>query len=51
MFDVVIEVNQHKETNSLMEDVGAAGNEENENLRTTDGKQTLKRKIPRYYDR
>jgi hypothetical protein len=51
MFDVVTEVNQDKETNSLMEDVGATGNEKNENLRTTDGKEALKRKIPRYYDR
>jgi hypothetical protein len=34
-----------------MEDVGAAGNEENENLRTIDGKQALKRKIPKYYDK
>jgi hypothetical protein len=28
MFDVVIEINQDEETDSLMEEVGAAGNEE-----------------------
>jgi len=33
-----------------MEDVGATGNGEDEILRTTDGKQTLKKKIPIYYD-
>jgi len=31
--------------------VGAPSNEENENLKTTDGKQALKRKIPKYYDK
>jgi hypothetical protein len=51
MLDVVMEVYQDEETNSLMEDVGAIGNEENEILRTTDGKQTLKKKIPKYNDR
>jgi hypothetical protein len=34
-----------------MEDVGAIGNGEDENLKTTDGKQTLKRKINKYYDK
>jgi hypothetical protein len=34
-----------------MEDVGVACNGEDENLKTSDGKQTLKRKIPKYYDR
>jgi hypothetical protein len=51
MFDVVTKVNQDEETNSLMEDMGVVGIEENENLRTIDGKQALKRKIPKYYDK
>jgi len=34
-----------------MEDVGAVGNGEDENLKTIDGKQTLKRKMPNYYDK
>jgi hypothetical protein len=51
MFDVVMKVNQDEETNSLMEDVGATSNREDEILKTINGKQTLKRKIPKYYDR
>jgi len=51
MFDVVMEVNQVEEIDSLKEDVGAICNGKDENLKTTDGKQTLKRKIPKYYDR
>jgi len=51
MLDVVTEVNQVEEIDSLMEDVGVAGNGEYEILKTTNGKQTLKRKIPKYYDR
>ncbi len=51
MLDVIMKVNQDEETNSLMEDVGVASNGEDENLKTTNGKQTLKRKIPKYYDR
>jgi hypothetical protein len=47
MLDVVTKVNQDEETNSLMEDMGATGIEENEILRTIDGKQTLKRKKPK----
>jgi hypothetical protein len=50
MLNVAMEVNQVEETNSLMEDVGATCNGEDENLRTINGKQTLKRKIPKYYD-
>jgi len=50
MLDVVTEMNQGDETNSLMEEVKAIGNGEDQNLETTDGKQKLKRKIPRYYD-
>jgi len=34
-----------------MEDVEATGNGEDEILRTIESKQTLKRKIPKYYDR
>jgi hypothetical protein len=34
-----------------VEDVGATCNEEDEILKTTNGKQTLKRKIPKYYHR
>jgi hypothetical protein len=51
MLDVVTEINQDEETDSLMEEVGAIGNEENQYLRIADGKQEVKRKIPRYYDR
>jgi len=51
MLDVVTEINQDEETNSLMEEVRAAGNGKNQNLRTINGKQELKRKIHKYYDR
>jgi hypothetical protein len=51
MLDVVIEINQDEETNSLMEDVEVADNEENQNLGPDDGKQALKREITKYYDR
>jgi hypothetical protein len=51
MLDVVTEINQDEETNSLMEDVEAVDNEENQNLGPADGKQALKREITRYYDR
>jgi hypothetical protein len=51
MLDVVMEVNQVEEIDSVMEDVGATNNGEGENLITTNGKQTLKRMIPKYYDR
>jgi hypothetical protein len=51
MLDVIMEVNRDEDTDSLMEDVKVVNNEENENLKTTDGKQALKRKIPKYYDR
>jgi hypothetical protein len=50
MLDVVIEINQDEETNSLMEDVEATDNEENQNLTATDGKQALK-EITKYYDK
>jgi hypothetical protein len=39
MLDVVTEINQDEETDSLMEEVRAIGNGENQNLRTTNGKQ------------
>jgi hypothetical protein len=42
MLDVVTKVNQDEETNSLME-VGVASNGEDEILKTTNGKQTLKK--------
>ncbi len=51
MLDVVTEVNQDEETNSLIEDVRTVRIGEDENLKTTDGKQALKRKIPEYYDK
>jgi hypothetical protein len=51
MLDVVTEINQDEETTSLMEDVEAADNEKNQNLKATDGKQALKREITRYYDK
>ncbi len=51
MLNVVIEVDQDEELDSLLELIGAASVEESEILSTTDGKQTLKRKIPKYYDR
>jgi hypothetical protein len=50
MLDVVSEMNQGDEIESLMEEVRAAGSGEDQNLKTTDGKQELKRKMPRYYD-
>jgi hypothetical protein len=50
MLDVVTEINQDEETDSFMEEVKAACNGEDQNLRTTNGKQELKRKIPIYYD-
>jgi hypothetical protein len=34
-----------------MEEIGAIGVEENEIMKNNDGKQALKRKIPKYYDR
>jgi hypothetical protein len=51
MFDVVTKINQDEKTDSLMEEVGARGNEENQNLKIINGKQALTRKIPIYYDR
>jgi hypothetical protein len=51
MLNVITEVNQDEEIDSFMEDVGAASNEKNKNLKTINGKQTLKKKILRYYDR
>ncbi len=50
MLDVVTEMNQGDETDSLMEEVKAVGSGKDQNLETTDGKQELKRKIPKYYD-
>jgi hypothetical protein len=51
MLDVVTEMNQDGETNSLMEDVEAIDNEENQNLGPADGRQALKKEMTRYYDR
>jgi hypothetical protein len=51
MLDVVTEMNQDEETNSFMEDVEAADNEENQNLGPVDGRQALKKEMTRYYDR
>jgi len=51
MFDVVIEINQDEETNSLMENVEATDNEKIQNLETINGKQALKREINKYYDK
>jgi hypothetical protein len=51
MLDVVMEVNQDEEPNSLMEKIGVASVEESGILRNIDDKQALKRKIPKYYDR
>jgi hypothetical protein len=39
MLDVVTEVNQVEKIDSLMEDVGAVDNGEDEILKTNDGKQ------------
>jgi len=50
MLDVVSEMNQGDETDSLMDEVKVASSGEDSNLKTTDGKQELKRKMPRYYD-
>ncbi len=50
MLDVIIKMNQDEETDSLMEEVKAVGSGEDQNLKIADGKQELKRKIPRYYE-
>jgi hypothetical protein len=50
MLDVVTEINQDEETQSFMEEVRAAGNGKDQNLRIADGGQELKRKMPIYYD-
>jgi hypothetical protein len=51
MLDVVIEINQDEETNSLMEDVEAADNEGSQNLGPADGRQALRKEMTRNYDR
>jgi hypothetical protein len=51
MLNVVTEINEDEETNSLMEDVEAADNEKNQNLGPANGKQALKREITKYYDK
>jgi hypothetical protein len=51
MLNVVTEINQEEDTNSLMEDVEATDNEESQNLGPADGRQSLKREMTRYYDR
>ncbi len=43
--------NWDEEPDSLMEEIGTTCVEESENLRNIDGKQSLKRKIPKYYDK
>ncbi|CAM5998972.1 unnamed protein product, partial [Sphagnum balticum] len=51
MLDVVTEINQNEEANSLMEDVEVAKNEESQSLGPADGRQSLKKEMTRYYDR
>jgi hypothetical protein len=51
MLDVVTEINQDEEANSLMEDVEAAENEESQTFGPADGRQSLKKGMTRYYDR
>jgi len=51
MLDVVTEINQNEEANSLMEDVEAAENEESQSLGPADGRQSLKKEMTRYYDK
>ncbi len=51
MLDVVTEINQNEEANSLMEDVEATENEEGQSLGPTDERQSLKKEMTRYYDR
>jgi hypothetical protein len=51
MLDVVTEINQNEETNSLMEDVEAADTEGGQNLGPVDGRQALRKEMTRYYDR
>jgi len=50
MLNVVTEVNKDEEPDSLLELIRAARVEESGIPRTTNGKQALKRKIPKYYD-
>jgi hypothetical protein len=50
MLNVVMR-NWDEEPDSLMEEIGTTCVEESENLRNIDGKQSLKRKIPKYYDK
>jgi hypothetical protein len=51
MLDVVIEINQNEEANSLMEDVEVVENEESQSLGPIDGRQSLKKEMTRYYDK
>jgi hypothetical protein len=51
MLDVILEVNQDKEFASNMEEIKMANIEGNEVLRTTNGKQVPKKKLPQYYDK
>jgi hypothetical protein len=51
MLDVVTEITQNEEANSLMEDVEVAENEEGQSLGPADGRQSLKKEMTRYYDR
>ncbi|CAM6072281.1 unnamed protein product [Sphagnum tenellum] len=51
MLDVVTEINQNEEANSLMEDVEAVENEESQSLGPAVGRQSLKKEMTRYYDR
>jgi hypothetical protein len=51
MLDVITEINQEEETNSLMEDVEAVDNKESQNLGPVVGRQSLKKEMTRYYDR
>jgi hypothetical protein len=51
MLDVVTEVNQDEKDDSFMEKIGATSVEESGILKNINDKQTLKRKIPKYYDK
>ncbi len=51
MLDVVPEANQYKELALHMEEIKAINIERGEILRNIEGKQTLKRKLPQYYDK
>jgi hypothetical protein len=51
MLDVVLEVNQHKNLVSHVEEIEATNTEGGESLENTNEKQALKRKLLQYYDK